>query len=1756
MILLYCAMAILADYFSSFFLCTVMSYHPMAKLLILLSILMILSVNNGHMYYLVDTECDENSEASCLSLTKITANVRSYFNANTTVSFIFQQGTYYLDGEFFATGIEIVLQSNNQTSENATIICRDNARLSFINVFRLRISGLNFIACSATVKLVNQFILEDSGFNGENANSSALELNQTNAKILGSLFVSYTVGTLQNSVQFLDDVDHPYSLVHVLSHNARVGGALVVTNSNLTITNSHFVNNSAQLGGAIFVEVGSIVIMNDSIFVDNSAAGCIDDCCNGGALFIDSGCTVTAHNSTFENNTSEFSGGAIALFRGTFQGIQNEFNSNIASSFGGSIFAHFSSSISSDKSMFTSNEAGFSGGVMYADYLSTISVKNGTFLHNKATMIMCTTDSSVAMDLDNTCFDSEAGFGGGVLYARYGSTIAIKDSSFSENKAENDGGVMYAMSNSSITVDVSTFDGNTARYGGGVVYAYYYSRTTIHNSQFSNSEAGNAGGVFHVFYSSTLSVVNSTFGINTAGYIGGVLHAFYLSSVAIDDGLFRNNTAGYFGGVLYANYKCNITIHNSSFNHNSVNADGGVIFAYDNNTITVHGSYFNNNIAEGNGGAVYASHLSRITFRNECILFRNSAQRSGGAVFTSDHASFTDLGSSYMKNTAEINGGSICVFSESDIKLKGSTLTGNSARELGGALHMKGIVHSAIIKGNTFNGNRALSGGAITMSTADNLNMSDNALISNYATEKGGAVYLTRGYNLTSDHDIFANNSAGQHGGVFYLQGQNRLIVEDGTFSSNKARCNGGVLFSLMNTILQISGENCSFTRNQAQNGGVICADYSIVDIYTQNVSMVNNIANDSGGAMHLSGSHLITSDGIYLVISENQANCGNGGAVYASDSNLQISNLINIRNNSASISGGGVYLRNTTLKVNGNNTYIAYNTANFSGGGLHASNSSIMINGTVHFSNNRAENGGGISLEGTDRLYGLSTSNDTLNFSLNIATYHGGALYVNDSSNTEFCVPQDVAATECFFSSIFFNFEGNVAGVSGSDLFGGFLDRCTPKKRSYYSEESDDLIGLNSLHKSSNIKSNNTISSLPVQVCFCTNGVPDCTYRPDFIQVETDSEGSFSVEIIAFDQVTHGVNATFDCSLRSSSGLHQDEMIQHVSKNCTKLNFSLELFTTLGLENLLLSIRGPCNTTGTSNRNVNINVTCSCPLGFQNSDSKMCTCVCHKVLRPYNAECDFESRSIIRNDNFWITYTESTADYLIYPNCPFDYCHPKRSNVTVNLNVPNGSDAQCASNRAGTLCGICQPGLSVSLGSSRCLSCPTHWVWLVAAIVVAFILAGIALVCLLLVLNLTVAVGTLNAIIFYANIVAANRSVIFQTSEISFATVFISWLNFDTGFDTCFYDGMDTYVKTWLQLAFPLYIIFLVAIIMKLSNFSDTFGHLIGKKDPVATLATLVLLSYTKFLQIVITVFSSATLEYSDGSRKYVWLPDATVEYIASKHILLFVVAVLILLVGLIYTLLLFSWQWLLCCPTKRVKWIRNQKLNYFMEMYVIPYSPTHRYWTGLLLLIRVSIYLISAFNPSSDPRITLSSTIFIISFLFLYIAMFGVRMYKHWLVNAMETLTYFNLIALSIFTWYSTDAEGNQEAVTNISIGITFVQLLVVLLYHVFKYANQKLYSYFEKNAIIIKLNKHLERIYRMKCTHHSSSNRNSDSAHQVYEVLDMVNRHSNRIDKKELLNSTTATSSTVVDMATSDFAEEDLHSEPKELNQAISQ
>ena len=115
-------------------------------------------------------------------------------------------------------------------------------------------------------------------------------------------------------------------------------------------------------------------------------------------------------------------------------------------------------------------------------------------------------------------------------------------------------------------------------------------------------------------------------------------------------------------------------------------------------------------------------------------------------------------------------------------------------------------------------------------------------------------------------------------------------------------------------------------------------------------------------------------------------------------------------------------------------------------------------------------------------------------------------------------------------------------------------------------------------------------------------------------------------------------------------------------------------------------------------------------------------------------------------------------------------------------------------------------------------------------------------------------------------------------------------------GIETCFYNGLDAYAKTWFQFLFPLYIWLIVITIIVSSHHSTRVSRLSGK-NAVQVLATLFLLSYAKLLRIIITTFSATQLVYPNGHHKLVWLYDGNVDYFRGKHIPLFIASLILLI-------------------------------------------------------------------------------------------------------------------------------------------------------------------------------------------------------------------------------------------------------------------
>ena len=458
------------------------------------------------------------------------------------------------------------------------------------------------------------------------------------------------------------------------------------------------------------------------------------------------------------------------------------------------------------------------------------------------------------------------------------------------------------------------------------------------------------------------------------------------------------------------------------------------------------------------------------------------------------------------------------------------------------------------------------------------------------------------------------------------------------------------------------------------------------------------------------------------------------------------------------------------------------------------------------------------------------------------------------------------------------------------------------------------------------------------------------------------------------------------------------------------------------------------------------------CPVGFQLVSGR---CVCHQILQDNIHSCSFSNGTalILRPAPYWIGLPNDTnSSILIHPHCPYDYCQSGDINITAE-----STNTQCQYQRSGVLYGSCREGLSIILGSSECKKCSNIYLFSINV----FSLMGVALVTLVTLLNMTVSVGTLNGLILLANILQANKTSFLppttpHTSALfAVLSAFIAWLNLDLGIPMCFFDGLTTYVKTWLQFVLPLYILALVGALIIASKCSTRVTRLLGT-NAVSVLATLVLLSYTKILRILITAFSFTIVTGSQGYHSVVWLADGNIEYFEVTHTILFIVALLVLLLlGVPYTVTLTAAPWI---QRSSFKWVSSlyNKLKPLFDAYMGPYKDKYRYWTGMLLLARVVLIglfsSIANTNTVAGPQLNL--LLLTVSSCALLALTAALKPYKNKLLNGLEL---FHLAILFIFSSSNLYVShigigvGPRAYIYTVLVGICFLVFMGICTGHV---------------------------------------------------------------------------------------------------------
>ena len=754
---------------------------------------------------------------------------------------------------------------------------------------------------------------------------------------------------------------------------------------------------------------------------------------------------------------------------------------------------------------------------------------------------------------------------------------------------------------------------------------------------------------------------------------------------------------------------------------------------------------------------------------------------------------------------------------------------------------------------------------------------------------------------------------------------------------------------------------------------------------------------------------------------------------VYLEQVGAEITNSI-FSNNTSDANGGSVItLHNIHYYI----TLIVHScniSKNNNMTGITLIDTSAVFNGYNVIKSNTNTEGAGITLHSSDSIY---VQGELLLYN-NTADKHGGAILVKQPS----IQAQRNQFLDCTLQfdepSNSVTFSGNRAGKGGSDMYGAILMGCDydaphvgrPNESSWYF----DTPLMKHLHFS-NTDRLSSMSSDPIMVCFCntTSNLPDCSDRTHHMKTYPGQEINTSIATVGYYGGTSlGVVLV---SAQHATLVRYDG--RNETTNCFQLHILLQNTSST---TALVDIRvdGGLQGWGVS---IGVDIL-ECPIGFTQISGQ---CHCEHSLDTSNVQCKLSATpfKFLRSGNSWFAYNNNTQCITGTTNCPFDYCN--RSNVSFDIMAP---DRQCVANRVGILCGQCQSHLSIMLGSNHCGTCSNWYLFLLPV----FALAGIVLVAVLMFLNLSVSVGTINGLLFYANMVKLNETFFFPNGSVPVVSQFVSWLNLDLGIEVCLFNGLDGYWNTWLQFAFPAYLFLLMGGIIVGCRYSVWLCRLCGS-HAVPALATLFLMSYTKILLTVTNALSLSWLP-CNYSILTVWSVDGNIEYGTSgKHLILVVSSCGVLVVGLAYPVLVLSAPLLeryshKCIPLHR--WNPMAKLKPLLDAYGGPYKDKYRFWTGVTLMVRLTVTVTFSFTSG---RLAVINACIITTVVvgILSIWSFTKGVYKNIYLSTLEAFYLLNIFLLSTVS-LATASLGSRDyqIATIVSVCLSFVVCLVTVAMH----------------------------------------------------------------------------------------------------------
>ena len=304
-----------------------------------------------------------------------------------------------------------------------------------------------------------------------------------------------------------------------------------------------------------------------------------------------------------------------------------------------------------------------------------------------------------------------------------------------------------------------------------------------------------------------------------------------------------------------------------------------------------------------------------------------------------------------------------------------------------------------------------------------------------------------------------------------------------------------------------------------------------------------------------------------------------------------------------------------------------------------------------------------------------------------------------------------------------------------------------------------------------------------------------------------------------------------------------------------------------------------------------------------------------------------------------------------------------------------------------------------------------------------------------------------------------------------------MSLMNLDLGIETCFYHGMTEYDKTWLQFAFPSYLLFIVVMLALASRHCSLVERL-TRRRVIPVIATIFLLTYSKLLLVAAKVLFSYTTVYSvsDNTKITIWMWDTSIPLFGIKISTLFIATLLLILArvhnyGLLILVILLPINFFLLF-TKLALRIRFlvKYLKPYLDAFQAPFTDSCRYFPGLELVLRwMSFAVGSMFLTSAHERLALDN--FICVLLLAYLC--ALKPFKS-LTNTVLYISYvINIESIIILQIYSdlNITKSYYIVIFHTLIFIALAEFGATLLYYFYKNQLQKVKSI---KSFVMKMNK----------------------------------------------------------------------------------